>query len=97
MRCLLQHPGLGMVIKEELQSILPENLYCIVGHTPTKYIHPPKGKSQRMYYKNHIYDIDCGCRANTLGKPMSSQGLIDIKSSLCMMRLGKTVKCFYAP
>lgn len=98
--CLLHHPALNMdetVTKEDLRGIVPENLYCIVGHTPTKYIHPPKDKSQRMYYKNHIYDIDCGCRANTLGKPMSSQGLIDIKSSLCMMRLGETVKCFYVP
>ena len=96
--CLLHHPALGIdkrVTKEDLQHISPERLYCIVGHTPTKYIKPPKGKSQRMYYKNHIYDIDCGCRANTLGKPMSSKGLRDIKSSLCMMKLGEKETCFY--
>lgn len=98
--CLLHHPAISIgndVTDQMLQKITPENLYCIVGHTPTKYIRG-KGKqceSQKMYYKNHIYDIDCGCRANTLGKPMSGNGMVNIKSSLCMMRLGTKPKCFY--
>lgn len=67
----------------------PDDIYCIVGHQPTKYLVKEKIKDckfQQVFHKNHIYDIDCGCRANSLNKTYDNS---IIASDLCMMKLGK--------
>lgn len=81
------------LIKEfENKKYGPDNIYCIVGHQPTKYLHKIRRekelacKFQRVFHKNHIYDIDCGCRANALNKAYPDN---EWMSDLCMMKLGK--------
>ena len=84
-----------------MKEYSPDDIYCIVGHTPTKYLYKMfrrgegggvgEGKElihkfQRVFHKNHIYDIDCGCRANSLNKTYDNS---IIASDLCMMKLGK--------
>ena len=80
----------GIPFKEmvkEFEDFTPDDIYCVVGHTPTKYLHKKtKAKFQKVFHKNHIYDIDCGCRANSLNKSYDNS---IIASDLCMMRLGK--------
>lgn len=63
-----------------------KDIKCIVGHTPTKYLANKKSDLQKMYHKNDIYCIDCGCRANSLNNTYA--GSI-VGSDLCMMKLGK--------
>ena len=66
-------------------STTEDRVRVITGHIPTKYIVPPtEDKYERMALFGNCYDIDCGCRANTLGKLIkgwkSNVGVLEIGS-----------------
>lgn len=91
---ILDIPWQKLIKEFENKKYGPDDIYCIVGHQPTKYLSAEKEKEkdisshkfQRVFHKNHIYDIDCGCRANSLNKSYDNS---IIASDLCMMKLGK--------
>ena len=83
------------------QILNKENLLVIAGHVPAKYlIEGNPGLSAKMLFReqpatptqyvilhNDVLCLDCGCRANTLGKKNSSDGW---KSNLSIARIDNT-------
>lgn len=70
------------------------NLFAIVGHIPTKYYIEDnyEDKYQRLYIRNQIIDIDCGCRANSLGKAYNKD---DLRSNLCLYNISRNEAIYY--
>lgn len=82
----------------DMDQVTKENLYAVVGHTPVRYVttkspqEPGEKKYQRITKKNHIVDIDCGCRANSLCKRYPNSEWI---SDLAIVRAGKRMTVTY--